>query len=315
MTDLAARPVARVRSQVFHEQRQRARCTAACLVDTPQEARAFPRGHCDSRSARAAVSSRTPRSTPELQSYSSATRRPRASRRGSDSSRTSSRSAGSTGTTCRARMCSRSAAARASSCVAACASRRWPRHRHRPRLPARAHRQPRGRPRRVHQGSLRRALRALQADAVVLPAHARAHPPGRRLHAHDPPRDRRPRPETVVLFELPDVLRVLDESARSGTSTTSTARTSRRARSPACSGARGFEVLAVELDYDDQYLLSRPGRPPTRRRRAPLPVEDDLDGHAGGESTTSRRTAPSRSSTELARRPRWRAASRRRSRP
>jgi SAM-dependent methyltransferase len=61
-------------------------------------------------------------------------------------------------------------------------------------------------------------------------------------------------PETVVLFELPDALRVLRECAFwdiyyehcSYFTPGSLARLFR---------ATGFEVLAVELDYDDQYIL------------------------------------------------------------
>ena len=85
------------------------------------------------------------------------------------------------------------------------------------------------------------------------------------------------RTETVVLFELPDVKRVLDEVAFwdvyyehcSYFSAGSLARLFR---------ATGFEVLDVSLDYDDQYLLieARPvpaGQPVGGR---PFPIEDDL---------------------------------------
>jgi hypothetical protein len=62
------------------------------------------------------------------------------------------------------------------------------------------------------------------------------------------------RPDTVVLFELPDVLRALRECAFwdvydehcSYFTPGSLARLFR---------ASGFEVLVVELDYDDQYIL------------------------------------------------------------
>jgi SAM-dependent methyltransferase len=79
------------------------------------------------------------------------------------------------------------------------------------------------------------------------------------------------RPETVVLFELPDVLRVLRECAFwdiyyehcSYFTPGSLARLFR---------ASGFEVLAVELDYDDQYILVE-AVPGGDGRRA-LPIEE-----------------------------------------
>ena len=84
------------------------------------------------------------------------------------------------------------------------------------------------------------------------------------------------RPETIVLFELPDVKRVLEEVAFwdvyhehcSYFSLGSLARLFR---------ATGFEVLNLEVDYDGQYLLDR-GAPFVRActRRA-LVVEDDLE--------------------------------------
>jgi hypothetical protein len=82
------------------------------------------------------------------------------------------------------------------------------------------------------------------------------------------------RTETVVLFELPDVLRVLQEVAFwdlyyehcSYFTPGSLARLFRR---------EGFDVLDLAMDFDDQYILieARPGRgtSPT------LPLEDDLD--------------------------------------
>jgi SAM-dependent methyltransferase len=84
------------------------------------------------------------------------------------------------------------------------------------------------------------------------------------------------RTETIVLFELPDVLRVLREVAFwdvyyehcSYFSLGSLARLFR---------ATGFEVLHLELDYDDQYLLieARPSTAPAAGR--PLELERDID--------------------------------------
>jgi len=84
------------------------------------------------------------------------------------------------------------------------------------------------------------------------------------------------RPDTVVLFELPDLQRVLDEVAFwdlyyehcSYFSLGSLARLFRRT---------GFEVLDLSLEYDDQYLLiaARPSSVPAAGES--LPAEDDLD--------------------------------------
>jgi len=91
------------------------------------------------------------------------------------------------------------------------------------------------------------------------------------------------RPDTAVLFELPDVLRVLHECAFwdiyyehcSYFTPGSLARLFR---------ATGFEVLALELDYDDQYILLE-AKPTDTPAGAPLPLEEStaavLDAVAG----------------------------------
>jgi SAM-dependent methyltransferase len=84
------------------------------------------------------------------------------------------------------------------------------------------------------------------------------------------------RPDTVVLFELPDVQRILDEVAFwdiyyehcSYFSLGSLARLFR---------ATGFEVLDLSLEYDGQYLLieARPSTIPAEGE--PLEAEDDME--------------------------------------
>lgn len=88
--------------------------------------------------------------------------------------------------------------------------------------------------------------------------------------------------DTIVLFELPDVQRVLDEVAFwdvyyehcSYFSVGSLARLFR---------ATGFEVMHAELDYDDQYLILE-ARPASTvpAPGEPLVLEDDLEALAKG---------------------------------
>jgi len=83
------------------------------------------------------------------------------------------------------------------------------------------------------------------------------------------------RPETIVLFELPDVQRVLDDLGFwdvyyehcSYFSAGSLARLFRRT---------GFEVLDVRREYDDQYLTIDAVPSTTPGRGKPLAIEDDV---------------------------------------
>jgi SAM-dependent methyltransferase len=83
------------------------------------------------------------------------------------------------------------------------------------------------------------------------------------------------RPDTLILFELPDVYRVLKEAAFwdiyyehcTYFTTGSLARLFRNT---------GFDVLELGLDFDDQYILLV--AKPTNRRTSPsLPLENDLE--------------------------------------
>jgi SAM-dependent methyltransferase len=111
------------------------------------------------------------------------------------------------------------------------------------------------------------------ADAVVC-RHTLEHIPDTGELVRLVRRSLRERPEAVVLFELPDVLRVLDEIAFwdiyyehcSYFTPGSLARLFRHA---------GFDVLDLALAYDDQYILvdCRPTDAPTG---APLPLEEEV---------------------------------------
>ena len=115
----------------------------------------------------------------------------------------------------------------------------------------------------------------LQADAVVC-RHTLEHIAGVKEFMEMVRRSIGDRPDTIVLFELPDVKRVLEEVAFwdvyyehcSYFSLGSLARLFR---------STGFEVLHLELDYDDQYLLieARPSTIPAAGES--LALEADLD--------------------------------------
>ncbi|MCP3936767.1 MAG: methyltransferase domain-containing protein [Actinomycetia bacterium] len=123
----------------------------------------------------------------------------------------------------------------------------------------------------------------LQADAVVC-RHTLEHISPVKEFMEMVRRSIGDRPDTIVLFELPDVRRVLNEVAFwdvyyehcSYFSLGSLARLFR---------LTGFEVLHIELDYDDQYLLieARPSTVPAAGD--PLPLEDDMDGLTAGVET------------------------------
>ncbi len=98
------------------------------------------------------------------------------------------------------------------------------------------------------------------------------------------------RRDTIVLFELPDIQRILDEVAfwdvyYEHCSYFSAGSLSRLFR------AVGFEVLHVERTYDDQYLLleARPSSTPAAGDR--LPIEHDLEELAKGTQLFEERFA------------------------
>jgi SAM-dependent methyltransferase len=120
----------------------------------------------------------------------------------------------------------------------------------------------------------------LDADAVIC-RHTLEHIPDVARFVRDIRAGIGDRTDTIVLFELPDVRRILDEVAFwdvyyehcSYFSAGSLARLFR---------SSGFEVLHVERVYDDQYLVleARPSTVPAAGE--PLPIEDDLEQLAKG---------------------------------
>ena len=119
------------------------------------------------------------------------------------------------------------------------------------------------------------AYRDLKADVVIC-RHTLEHIPDVQRFVTGVREALADQPDTLVLFELPDVLRVLDDLAFwdiyyehcSYFTLGSLARLFRRC---------GFDVLGLERDFDDQYLLieARPSAT-TPSMSAPLPDEDDL---------------------------------------
>ncbi|MDH4171830.1 MAG: class I SAM-dependent methyltransferase [Acidimicrobiia bacterium] len=115
----------------------------------------------------------------------------------------------------------------------------------------------------------------LEADAIVC-RHTLEHIRPVRSFMQVIRRSLGDRTDVPVLFELPDVARVLEEAAFwdvyyehcSYFSLGSLARLFR---------STGFEVTGLHVEYDDQYLLveARPSTTPDQGQ--PLPVEDDLN--------------------------------------
>lgn len=126
----------------------------------------------------------------------------------------------------------------------------------------------------------------LQADAIVC-RHTLEHiqPVGEFMRTVR--RSIGDRLDTKVLFELPDVQRVLDEVAFwdvyyehcSYFSAGSLARLFR---------ATGFEVLDLRLEYDDQYLVIDAVPSTVPAPGEPLPIEDDLERLRQGAEHFSR---------------------------
>jgi hypothetical protein len=98
------------------------------------------------------------------------------------------------------------------------------------------------------------------------------------------------RTNTIVLFELPDIQRILDEVAfwdvyYEHCSYFSAGSLGRLFRTV------GFEVLHVERVYDDQYLILEARPSSTPAASDPLPIEDDLDVLAKGTQLFEERFA------------------------
>jgi hypothetical protein len=117
----------------------------------------------------------------------------------------------------------------------------------------------------------------LDADAVIC-RHTleHIHPVGRFL---DTVRAGIGARDAVVLFELPDVRRVLEEVAFWDVYYEHCSYFSLGSLARAFRGA-GFEVTDLAVDFGDQYLLLEARPAPTAGCGAPLAVEDDLEAMA-----------------------------------
>ena len=262
------------------------RSTAAGWCDTREEALTLPaRRPAARRSAGRAASSPTRPSTLALQDYGVAYEETQGFSPTLPRVRARPRArAGSSATTCAARRCSRSAAGKGEFLVAMCelggntASGSIPASSRSALDSAAAERI------RVHQGlydeQLRAPRRATPSSAGTRSSTSRRS--GEFLA--DIRRATRRAAATPSCSSSCRTSCACCARSRSGTSTTSTARTSAPARWRGCSGASGFEILELELDYDDQYILIEAGRR-TAGSPAPHPLEEEPGERGRGRST------------------------------